>query len=195
MVRMLTLMVPLLLGGAAMAAPAFASGSSPAGKVAGAQSPAVVVFFGHGEQIFDVGPLPELGKAAKKKAKKKSKKKTKKKGRKFEKKTKKRRTHGRWLDGYRAGYRCQVLLIFWAYIHRWGCKPAVFQGDTYLRSAMSDHTRGSTIRSLEKAIGEKYKLSDHKLGWWGRNGRWVLAGILILLILSGIIKRRRRRRY
>lgn len=180
MVRMFILMVPLVLGG---------SGSEMTGAVSGSQSPAVVVFFGHGEQIFDVGPLPELGKAAKKtKTKKKSKKKSK-------KKAKKRRTHARWLDGYRAGYRCQVLLIFWAYIHRWGCEPTVYQGKTYLRSAMSDERRGSQIRALEKAIGEKYKISDHKLGWWGRNGRWVVGGILLLLILSGIMRRMRRRRY
>lgn len=186
MIRMLTLMVPLVLGGVAVATPAAASGGARAGAVSGAQAPGVVVFFGHGEQIFEVGPLPELGKKAQKKAKKKSKRKSK-------KKAKKRRTHGRWLDGYRAGYRCQVLLIFWSYIHRWGCKPVVFQGKTYLRSAMSDQTRGSKIRALEKAIGQQYKISDHKLGWWGKNGRWVLGGILILLILSGIMKRMRRK--
>jgi len=192
MVRMVTLMVPLLLGGSAAATPASATDTAPGGTVTASQSPAVVVFFGHGEQIFDVGPLPDLGKAAKKKAATKGKKRS---GKKSKKKAKKRRTHGRWLDGYRAGYRCQVLLIFWAYVHRWGCKPAVFQGKTYLRSAMSDQTRGSTIRALEKAIAEKYKPSDHKLGWWARNGRWVLGGILLLLILSGIMKRMRRRRY
>jgi hypothetical protein len=190
MVRMLTLLLtlllPLLRGGAATAAPASAGGSEAVATVPAAQPPAVVVFFGYGEQIFDVGPLPELGKAARKKSKKKSRKKPK-------KKAKKRRTHERWLDGYRAGYRCQVLLIFWAYIYRWGCEPVVARNQVVL-SPSSQHQTAKLL-ALEKAIVEKYKLSDHNLGWWGRNGRWVVGGILILLILSGIRRRMRRRRY
>lgn len=183
MSRILMLLVPLVV-----AAPAAAQADTTKGAGVGTQTPGVVVFFGHGEQIFDVGPLPELGKKAKKKSKKKSKKKA-------SKRKSKRRSHGRWLDGYRSGYRCQVFLLFWSYVHRWGCKPCVFQGKTYLRSAMSDQTRGSKIRRLEKAIGKQYKLSDHKLSWWGKNGRWVVGGVLLLLIISGIIKRMRRRRY
>lgn len=184
MVRMLTLLLPLLVGGVATAAPASAGGSTPVATIPAAQPPAVVVFFGHGEQIFDVGPLPDLGKAAQKKSKKKAKKKA--------GKTRKR-THASWLDGYRAGYRCQVLLIFWAYIHRWGCMPVVARGQVVLSPSSQGQT--AKLMALEKAIADKYTLSDHKLGWWGRNGRWVVGGILILLILSGIRRRRRRRRY
>jgi hypothetical protein len=149
MVRMLMLLVPLsvplLMSGAAGAEPA----SGGRGEAV-AQVPGVVVFFGHGEQLFVVGPLPELGRDGKLKVQEKSeadRKKAGKKGKKGKKAKakikKKRRTHGEWLDGYQAAYRCQVLSIFWSYVHRWGCKPAVAQGDTYLRSAMSDHTRGA----------------------------------------------------
>ena len=51
------------------------------------------------------------------------------------------------------------------------------------------------LEALKNAIGEKYKLSDHKLGWWALNGRWVVGGVFLLLIIMGIGKLARRRRY
>jgi hypothetical protein len=198
MVRMLKLMACGAAMVLVMAASASASASAGAGDPlptkSGAQSPAVVVFFGVGEQVFDVGPLPELGRAGKKSAKKKvrnkSKKKSKKKSR---KKAGRRRNKPGWMYGYRAGYRCQVLLVFWAYMHRWGCKPVVARNQVVLSA--SNQYQTAQLLAMEKAVAETYKLSDHKLSWWGRNGRYVVGGILILLILSGLIKRMRRRRY
>ncbi len=190
MVRMLTLLgcaaAVAVAVAMAVAVPASTNAAGPVASIAASQSPAVVVFFGMGEQVFDVGTLPELGKKSKKKAKKKSKKKSR-------KKAKKRRSQSGWMYGYRAGYRCQVLLVFWAYVHRWGCKPVVARNQVVLNP--SNQYQTARLATMEKAIGETYKLSDHKLSWWGRNGRFVVGGILLLFILSGIIRRRRRRRF
>ncbi|MFH2009982.1 MAG: hypothetical protein ABI333_25525 [bacterium] len=142
---------------------ASASPATGAGLEAPATSaPGVVVFFGRGEQIFDVGPLPKP--YAKQK----------------------------WLAGFRAGYRCKVLLLFWAYIHRWDCKPAVYQGKQYLKSELSTQSRGKTIEGIHAAIAKTYKPGDVKLSFWAKDGRYVLAGILGFLILLGIIRKLRK---
>jgi len=189
---MLTLMVPLVVGSVALATPASADGREVRGPVTGVQTSGVVVVFGRGEQVFDVGPLPELGKAAKTKAQNKGKEKANKTAKKKSRKQTKKRTYGGWLDGYRAGFRCSVFQLFWSYVHRWNCKPVVARGQVVLSSTSTYQEK--KLEALQKAIGEQHKLSDHKLGWWALNGRWVVGGIFLLMLLSGIIKRMRRRR-
>ncbi len=196
MVRMLTLLGCAAAVAVAMAVAVPASTNAagpvatpvatPVAMIAASQSPAVIGIFTMGERVFDVGTLPELGRKSKKKAKKKSRKKSR-------KKAKKRRSQSGWMHGFRAGYRCQVLQVFWAYVHRWGCKPVVARNQTVLNP--SNQYQTARLATMEKAIGETYKLSDHKRSWWGRNGRFVVGGILLLLILSSIRSRRRRRRF
>lgn len=195
MLRMLTLLAAMV-GGVMMVSPGTARGSdgtkAATEGASAAQAPAVVVVFGKGEQVFDVGPLPTLGKKAKKAAKKSQKKSRRKKGAESEDDKSKYAYRGTWLEGYRAGFRCKVFLLFWAYVHRWDCSPVVAKDQVVLRP--TSNYQEKKLGALKKAIGEQYKLSDHKLGWWALNGRWVVGGVFVLLILGGMIRRRRYRK-
>jgi len=78
-------------------------------------------------------------------------------------------------EGVKAGYKCQVLGLFWAYFHWWDCQPVAFMGDSYDDSP-----------ELANYVRENFKESDVKLGAWQRHGRWLFAGILLLFIGFGV---------
>ncbi len=71
------------------------------------------------------------------------------------------------LRGWEAGYKCSVVGLFWAYFHTWGCEPVAFKDDTYDDSP-------ALVAAIRGAYGE----SDRQLGWWGKHGRWLFAGLM-----------------
>ena len=81
-----------------------------------------------------------------------------------------------------AGFKCEVFGVFWAYLHWWDCEPVLFykQGDTY------NYLNDETAKALVTA---KYSQKDMKMSFWAANGRWIFAGLILLLILIPILKR------
>lgn len=71
------------------------------------------------------------------------------------------------LAGAKAGYRCSVLGLFWAYMHTWNCQAVGVRGDQYFTDA-----------SLVAAIDGKYK-GDMNIGVWAKHGR-IVFGLLLL---------------
>ncbi len=100
-----------------------------------------VIVYQSGYDIFPVGALPAP----------------------FDKATK--------LAGYRAGYKCKIFGLFWAYITISKCEPVAYRGSQFF-----SHPK------LAAAISAKYKPSDMKVGFWTKHGRW----ILLLVILGAI---------
>jgi hypothetical protein len=131
-------------------------------------SPAVVISMGYVEAIDEVGPLPPAW---------------------LEKQSKDVKDK---VDGFKAGYKCRVFTILWAVIHRKDCTPVAFAGKAYLKGEPVADPKKDWVAGLNQAIAAKYKPEDMKLSFWTKHGRFVLAGILGLLILSWIIKRARR---
>ena len=115
-----------------------------------------IIFYKYGEMAFETGPLPEPYNTKK------------------------------GLEGFKAGYLCKVFAIFWAYIHKWKCKPVAFKGNTYL-----DETKpgAAHIKVLNQAIAKKYSMGDIKLGFWAKHGRWILLLILLGAVGFGIFKK------
>ena len=84
------------------------------------------------------------------------------------------------LTGVKAGYMCSVFGIFWAYLHIWNCRPVGYQGSTVY-----------TDKALVAAIAAKYPESTIKVGLWAKHGRWVMAGVLLLIIISAIGRKKK----
>ncbi len=76
--------------------------------------------------------------------------------------------------GWRAGYKCGVFGVFWTYFHAWECKPVAYQGDTYDDSP-----------EVVEAISATYSESDKQMGLWGKHGRWLLAGLVVIGAMVG----------
>ena len=112
-----------------------------------------------GEDFFEAGPIPELAEHENPEFRK-----------------------------LQAGFKCEVMGIFWAYLHWWDCEPVLFykQGDTY--NYLNDEGAKALVLS-------KYSQKDMKMSFWAANGRWVFAGIvLFIFILIPILVRRGKRR-
>jgi hypothetical protein len=68
----------------------------------------------------------------------------------------------------RAGYKCSVFGVFWAYGHWWGCEPVAFTDEGYTDDPV-----------LTSAIASAYDKGDMQIGFWGRYGRFLLVlGVL-----------------
>ena len=106
-----------------------------------------------GDEIFEVGPVPE--KFADKKG----------------------------LEGASAGFRCQVVGLLWAWIHRWDCQPVVFRARTVIQSAKG-----------EALVAETHSPDDVQLSFWAEHGRWVLLGLFLSWTWGKMLRRQRQQR-
>lgn len=79
------------------------------------------------------------------------------------------------LEGFSAGYRCEIWGVVWAYFTIDECKPVVVKGDTYGDAE-------SLPPELLSAIEAKYTEADMQIGFWTKHGRW-----LLLLAVIGAI--------
>lgn len=77
------------------------------------------------------------------------------------------------LKGFQAGYRCSIVGVFWMYATWWDCKPVAVNtdADSYIDDA-----------ELVAAIGAKYTEKDIQAGFWKGTMRWVLLGIVLLMV-------------
>jgi len=110
------------------------------------------IFYQTGVDIFEAGPLPEPYRSHPKAA------------------------------GLKAGFKCRILGIFWAYVTISGCEPVAFRGDTYDKNP-----------ELVGAIKKLYpsQASMH-VPFWQKHGRWVLGGLVLVLVVAGLMKGRRK---
>ncbi len=81
--------------------------------------------------------------------------------------------------GVKAGYKCSIFGIFWAYMHIWNCEPVAFRGDTYDRNP-----------EIVGVIKAKYKEGDMKVGAWKKHGRWLFVGIILVLIIGAVMRKK-----
>ncbi len=100
---------------------------------------AKLVIVNLGDEIFEAGPLPEPWDGRAEYA------------------------------GWRAGYKCGVFGVFWAYFHAWSCQPVAFKDDTYDDSP-----------EVVQAVAAAYSEDDKPMGLWGEHGRWLLAGLIVV---------------
>jgi hypothetical protein len=112
---------------------------------------AKVIFYQTGEDIFETGPMPPPYDTMPQ------------------------------LQNVKAGYKCKIFGIFWAYMHIWNCEPVAFRGDTYDRNP-----------NLVSAIKAKYKESDMKVGLWKKHGRWLFALIIVGLIVMVVAGKKKK---
>jgi hypothetical protein len=71
------------------------------------------------------------------------------------------------LEGFQAGYLCDIKGIMWSYFSVSNCKPVAFKGDTYTDEP-----------EVVKAVTAKYTEADMQRGLWGRFGWMGLAGVV-----------------
>ena len=72
------------------------------------------------------------------------------------------------LAGGKAGYRCDVFGLFWAYFRVANCQAVAFKGDTYLADP-----------KLAAAVAQKHPESTMQMGVWQRHGKFAI--ILVAL--------------
>ena len=112
---------------------------------------AKIIFYQTGEDIFESGPLPDPYKS------------------------------NPQLAGVKAGYKCKIFGIFWAYITISGCEAVAFRGDTYDRNP-----------ELVAAIKKVYPTeATMMVPFWKKHGRFVLGGIVLIMIIAGLMKRKK----
>ncbi|MBI5486320.1 MAG: hypothetical protein HY905_03195 [Deltaproteobacteria bacterium] len=119
--------------------------------------------------------------------------------------------------GFKFGYMCQVFGLFWAYFHWWDCKPVFFKETaanefTYLpadetaakaeaATEIADPEQRANavaevlalIKAFEqkgggKKLTEAFPLSDAKMGFWKKNGRWVFGGVILLIVAYFVLR-------
>ena len=86
------------------------------------------------------------------------------------------------LQNMKAGYKCRIFGLFWAYVARWDCMPVAF-----ISAASRKFMRPNA--ALAKAIEQKYK-GKYGGGFWKLHGRWILALILIGSIVMGAFRKK-----
>ncbi|MBI4953635.1 MAG: hypothetical protein HY908_16540 [Myxococcales bacterium] len=87
--------------------------------------------------------------------------------------------------GAKAGYRCNVFGLFYAYFHWWDCKPIIFKETG---SKTFTYWDDSALPGLTAAVEKAHPQSDIKLGFWQKFGRFVIGGVLLALIVFGIMR-------
>lgn len=105
-----------------------------------------------GEDVFEAGPVPELADAT-----------------------------DPQVQRMRAGFKCSVFGVFWAYVHWWGCEPVLFFKDS------SDSFTYDNSEVAKAMVTAHYKQSDMKIGFWAGNGRWIFLGALVLFVGGPIL--------
>jgi hypothetical protein len=98
------------------------------------------------------------------------------------------------------GYKCSVFGIFYAYLWWSSCEQVIFREKSateFEYKSIKDRTSEQDVEALAqafekkangKAIGEAYPLSAAKLGFWKKNGRWILLTVVILLIAAAVAR-------
>jgi hypothetical protein len=118
---------------------------------AGEARAAKLFFYQTGEDIFEAGPLPEPYK------------------------------NNPQLSGVKAGFKCKIFGLFWAYITISGCEPVAFRGDTYDRNP-----------ELVAAIKKLYPTeASMQVPFWKKHGRWVLGALVLLLIVGAVMRKKK----
>ncbi len=112
---------------------------------------AKIIFYQTGEDIFESGPLPEPYKS------------------------------NPQLAGVKAGYKCKIFGIFWAYITISGCEPVAFRGDTYDRNP-------ELVAAIKKVYPTEASMA---VPFWKKHGRWVLGGIVLILIIAAVARKKK----
>lgn len=79
------------------------------------------------------------------------------------------------LEGYQAGYLCNIKGVLWSYFSVDECKPVAFKDDTYTDEP-----------EIVEAITAKYTEADMQRGLWGRFGWVLLAGLVVFGVLIWI---------
>lgn len=110
-----------------------------------------IIFYQSGEDLFEAGPLPAPHDKSPK------------------------------LVGAKAGYKCQIFGIFWAYLHIWNCQAVAMRVDSY-----------SSDAKLAAAIDAKYQ-GSMKVGLWTKHGRWALALVVLVMVAAPFLRRRKKR--
>jgi hypothetical protein len=107
----------------------------------------------------------------------------------------------------KVGYRCQIFGLFWAYFAWWDCQPIMFKwanAETfeYLSLEPEKVTNAddkvlveAILAAFEKKAGgkkfvEAYPMSDARMGFWTRHGRWVMALIIVGLVVFAVLRKR-----
>jgi hypothetical protein len=111
---------------------------------------AIPIFYQTGEDIFEAGPLPPP----------------------LDKDSK--------LAGGKAGYKCQVFGLFWAYMYWWDCHGVAFQGESY-----------NSEPAVSAAVEKKYTQSSTQMSTWGAYGRFVIALALIGVVISRVLPKKK----
>lgn len=74
------------------------------------------------------------------------------------------------------GFKCNVVGLFWAYFHWWGCEG-------FYVNAEDNSYMTNTPADAQKQIEEKFSPSDG-MSFWNKHGRWIY---LLALIGFGVM--------
>lgn len=85
--------------------------------------------------------------------------------------------------GAKAGFKCKALVVLFAHMHRWSCKPVIVRDTTYWAPDEQPNAEVRKVLSkLTDAIEKKYKPGDLKANVWVKHGRiFIVLGILGLI--------------
>jgi hypothetical protein len=112
------------------------------------------------------------------------------------------------LAGQKVGYKCQIFGLLWAYFAWWDCEPIMFKwadSETFefmpldpakISDPDDKALAGAITEAFEKKAGgkkfaEAYSMSDANMGVWKRHGRFVLGGVILLLIVLAVLRKRK----
>ncbi|HOX47146.1 MAG TPA: hypothetical protein PK668_26365 [Myxococcota bacterium] len=109
--------------------------------------------------------------------------------------------------GQKVGYQCEIFGLFWAYFAWWSCEPimlkwvddSTFEFLPLEPAKVADPNQRelsqALVNAFEKKAGgkkfvEAYPISDARMGFWTRHGRWVMALIIVALVVFAVLRKR-----
>lgn len=104
-----------------------------------AEAKGIPVVYNTGQEVFEAGPLPAPFDTVQE------------------------------LEGYKAGYLCDITGVLWSYFSVRNCKPVAFKDTSYSDDA-----------ELVKAISAKYTEADMKRGFWAHFGWMMMVAVVVL---------------
>jgi hypothetical protein len=87
------------------------------------------------------------------------------------------------LENAKAGYKCKIFGVFWAYFAKWDCEPVAF--DEAKDMFWDDE-------DLVKALEKEYDEGDIKMPFWKGYGKFVVGVGFLGLVGVGILRRRKK---
>jgi hypothetical protein len=84
------------------------------------------------------------------------------------------------LAGAKAGYRCDIFGLFWAYFRVANCQAVAFKGDTYFSDP-----------ALSAAVAKKHPESAMQIGVWQKNGKFVIIAAALVAIAVAALRKLR----